>query len=382
METLQIQTNDNLSINDLVALKAQGFSVLRSAHVGNVSPYNLSLAAAGIPLLLVDHNVTGVDKNYFPELLLSQDGETRIADDGVVTSRVQTVGGSFLDEVHINGIIEALPGTDVFTNSEYLRRNERIAGEITKIALQNLAPYFERIVQSDGTTQKMNNAAGLVGSLEVLQLSNDHRAEKAAVLLPNIVDIMANFVIEQLLSERDIQYHISGPDMVIYIGSLQPELELFYEKLKREASFGARLPQTLSVQMIPAATARFATAGQFQPELLGLFAQLDDSVDVLASIARERKAFFSEGLQKDTTAKQKFITSIDKRKSAIESAIVMQAEAVPGLFVEPRQKGFITQYDVVNRGGLFVASQNKELTFRELAAVTKQLVSLRKRLRS
>lgn len=50
---LEIITEPNVSIDDLVAVQATGVSVVRSAHVGNLAPYNLSLAAAGIPILSV-----------------------------------------------------------------------------------------------------------------------------------------------------------------------------------------------------------------------------------------------------------------------------------------------------------------------------------------
>lgn len=383
METLQVQVdgNENLNINDLVTLQEQGFSVLRSAHVGNLSPYNLTLADAGIPMLLVDHNVTGVDKNYFPEQVLTQTSETVVADAGRLSCRALATNGQFLDELHIDGIRTALPQATVFSNSEYLRRNETVAGEITALAVQNFPAGFTRLALPDGSTQENANAAELVARLGVLQLTDDVRAEKSAVLLPNMVDIMANFVIEALNSEREVQYHISGPDMVRYIGTLAQDLQKFYEIIKRDASFGARLPQNLVVQVVPGADARFATTSQRSQELTDLFTQLDESDVALAALAARRKTFFTTANSLTAEARAGFSKLAEQQKSAIERAVVERAESVTGLFTESRQPGFITQYDVVQEGGLAVPQQNMTLSFSELAAVHKRLLSLRKRRR-
>ena len=383
METLQIQSNDTLSINELTALQRRGFSVMRSAHVGNLSPYNLALADAGIPLLLVDHNVTGVDKNYFPELMLTQTGQVRVAEDGTIASRTITQNGQFLDELHIAGIADALPDADVFTNTEYLQQNELVAGEITRLAVQYFPDEFERVVQSDGTTVKMGSAADVAKRIGILQLREDPRIERAAVLMPNMVNIMSNFVIEALQSERDVQYHISGPDMVLYMKDLQrvDKFKEFYEIIKREAPFGIRLPDQLTVDLVPATSARFATSAKWQPELSSLFSRLDESTVAIAALAAERKAFFASNARNDMELKRSFETASNQRSSAVERAIVEQAEQVPGLFVAPKREiGFITQYDVLQDGGLFVSPQNTERSFSELAALTKRLATLRKRI--
>lgn len=376
MEKLEIQPNDTVSINDLVGLQERGFSVMRSAHVGNLSPYNLTLAASGIRMLLVDHNVTGVDKNYFPEKQLSQGSSVELASDGLVVSRVPTSTG-FLDEQHIGAMRQALPEATFFTNTEYLQTNDSVASEITALALTYKPELFERIVKADGTTAQVANGAELVDTLGILQLASDPRAERPAVIMPNLLDILINFVVESLESDQQTQYHISGPDMIRYINSLQTDLQDLYQVVRNNASFGTRLPAVLTVQLVPAADARFATTSPYEKDLEAVFEEFDAATVALRALNTKRKNFFT---QQDQTnqARQEFIAKSNAEKLAIEQSLVQQTERVPGLFTPSRQPGFITQYDVIN-DGLAIAPANVSKPLGELSTITKELVALRKR---
>ena len=380
MESITIQPNDSVSIDDLVALKAEGFSVLRSAHVGNLSPYNLTLASVGIPMLLVDHNKTGVDKNYFPESVLSQDGEVRVAEDGKLVSRVRLDDGRFLDELHIAAITEALPEADVFTNTEYLRQNEVIAGEVALLAARNFPELFQRIVRPDGEVESSYNAAAMLGRVGVIQLSDNPRAERSAILLPNVVEIVINFVIEALNSDRDVQYHLSGPDMITYVKDkrFQKELQKLFAVVKRDASFGARLPDQLVVQLVPTAEARFATSLAYQGELEALLEQFDASTLALRAINQRRKSFFDSGAGGDYAVRQEFLTAVRAEEATQGQLIADKIDPVPGLLLAPKQTGFVTQYDVIRDGGLFVAPENTRLPIAQLTALTKRLAAIQR----
>lgn len=376
MEKLNIQPNDTVSINDLVGLQEQGFSVMRSAHVGNLSPYNLTLAASGIRMLLVDHNVTGVDKNYFPEKQLSQGASIELAPNGLVVSRVATSKG-FLDDQHIDAMQQALPEATFFTNTEYLQANDIVASEITALALTYKPELFERIVKADGTTEQVVNGAELVDAFGVLQLSSNPRAEKPAVIMPNLLDILINFVVEELESGKQTQYHISGPDMIRYINSLQKDLQDLYQIVRSNAPFGNRLPALLNVQLVPAADARFATTSQYEKDLEAVFEEFDAATIALSALNSKRKNFFSKQGQTNE-ARQQFTATSNAEKLNIERKLVQQTGRVPGLFAPARQTGFITQYDVIN-DGLAIAQANVAKPLGELSAITKELVTLRKR---
>lgn len=385
METLNIERNDQISIDDLVARQAEGFSVLRSAHVGNFSPYNLTLAAAGIPILCVDHTITDVDTNYFPETVIREGEAARIAAGGLVVCRAKVQDASqdndrFVDEFHLGRVRQAIPQAKVFTNSEYLRANETMTGEIVRAALATSPHLFERLVLSDGRTQKEPGAARMVPVLGIMQLNDDIRAEKTAVIMPNVVDIMANFVIETLQSGRDTQYHLSGPAMVRYIKTLVPDLVKLYEAVRRSASFGQRLPERLNVQLVPTAEARFATTAARRPRLESLLDTVQAAETELAELAVRRKAFFS-GHSRTPAETKAFTTQVGREQAEAEGLIAAQAATIPELFIDPGTRGFVTQFDVSAEGGLFVAPINRQGTMAELSKLYKKLLKIRERIR-
>lgn len=373
MEALTIQPNNKLSVNELVELHGEGFSVMRSAHVGNLRPYNLTLVDAGIPMLLVDHNVTGKDKNYFPGMVLSQDTATQIAADGLVSCRARTTTGSFVDEFHIAAISKAFPNSNVFTNTEYLQKNEGIAAEIVNLAVDYFPNEFKRLVLADGTTMVVNDASEYVKKLGVMQLCDDIRAERIGVLIPNMIDIAINFVIEMLATERDEQFHISGPDMIRYITAIHSELSTFYEIITQKASFGNRLPARLLVQLVPAASAVFATTKRYESQLRNIFTGLDESTVALAALGAKRKEFFMSSSKNDSVQRCLFLAEVMAQEAIVKQASVTRLKTVPGLFTSGNESGYITQYDVLKDGGLFVAPQNTNLSFQELSILASQL---------
>jgi len=384
---IDLVIDDSLSINDLVRLRNEGFSVMRSAHVGNLSPYNLALASVGIPILSVDHTITGIDKNYFPESINSQTKSETIAPLGRLVcrtvadlppSRSRIAGDArFLDEVHLNAVRQAMPGTDIFTNTEYVRSNERVVGEVVDIALNDFPEVFERLALPDGKAKQDRNAASLVKSLGVMQLNDDPRQEKTAVIMPNIVDILANFVIESMSSGKEVQYHLSGPDMVRYIGGIMPDLQAMFGRLKASASFREKIPNQIVVKLVPTALARFATTMARRDNMdlaLQTLVNTDDALDVLSG---ERKKFFASSDAGDKQKKNNFVVGVKQQESEAIRPAVDATDRMAEFFIGPGEPGFITQYDVLAEGGLYVPTVNRETSMAGLSRMLGRLTMLK-----
>lgn len=378
---LEIINDTAVSIDDLVRMQAEGFSVLRSAHVGNLSPYNLTIADASIPILSVDHTITGVDTNYFPEQELSRVQSAVIAPLGTLVCRTVSDDGRYLDERHIDAVRGAVPSADVYTNTEYLRRNEAVAGEIVNMAVREFPGVFTRLALADGTTRKDASAASRVADLGILQLTDEPRAERTTVLMPNSLDILANFVIEALRTERAVQYHLSGPDMVRYIGGLMPQLQAMYGRLVASSSFGAKLPPALEVRLVPTAPARFATTMDRRELLDSVITAYDDSQDELAALNAQRKAFFAGESARDDAARKRFLDDVRAVQTSVERQLGERTEDIPELFIDPGQSGFITQYDVAREGGLYVPEANRVRPMAVLATMVKTMQRARRSLR-
>jgi hypothetical protein len=387
---LRIEKDDGLSIDELVRRKAMGFSVLRSAHVGNLSPYNLALADAGIPILSVDHNITGVDRNYMPESIATQKSQKSIAALGRLVCRSLAEANAldpsaqdkpqFLDDFHIAAARQALPANAmIMTNTEYLRTNELVVREIVELALKEFPSIFNRLALPDGSTKKSTNASSLVKLYGIMQLNDNPREENEAVIMPNILDILANFVIESLETEQDVQYHLSGPAMVKYIDSMMPDLQELYSKLRDRASFGPRLPAKLTVKLVPTAEAKFATTLSRRSNLDSLLEAVkaaDEELDVLQGA---RKAFFTSPGAQDSAARREATNQFKDGEAAIDLVVAEKISQIPELLVEPGTSGFITQYDVLDEGGLYVPAINRQASMAELARLSARLGRIQRR---
>lgn len=386
---LIVDKDSSVSIQDLVERKDQGISVIRSAHVGNLSPYNLSLADAGIPILSVDHNVTGIDSNYMPEVVARQTRQRTVAAIGRLVCRSvvscecvrndQQAPRQFLDDLHIGAVRKAVPNAAIMTNTEYLRANESVVQEIVSLALKEFPCVFTRTSQPDGSTKKEPNAASLVNTLGIMQLNDDPRAEQEAVIMPNILDILANFVIESLESESDIQYHLSGPAMIKYIDGLLPELQALYARCKWSPSLGPRLPDTLTVKLVPTADARFATTATRKTKLDEVLQANQEAEAELLGLQAERKSFFSSPSSKNNGTRSSFLASVNEREKALDLKVAEKLSTIPEVLINPGTPGFITQYDLIEEGGLYVAPVNTTASMAELARLSLRLMGIQRR---
>jgi len=112
-----------------------------------------------------------------------------------------------------------------------------------------------RSVNSSGQVSKKTQSFLSDSALEtdVFQFTND----SSGWVTPNRVQIIFDLVYQSLSSGRDTVYHLSGPQMVQYIGAqkLQSDLQLMYDEVRQ---YVPALPLTLKVCIVPVAGARFA----------------------------------------------------------------------------------------------------------------------------
>lgn len=384
---LIIERDDTPSVNDLVLEKNRGVSVIRTPHVGNMAPYNLTIADSGIPMVVVDHNITGVDKNYRPESIINQTAEQPIASVGQLTLRAvagsmpeqvlaMVNGGRFLDEVHLSAIRTILPNARLVSNTEYFRQNSAIAEEIVGIVLASKPEIFDRKICSDGSISDRQPFADQVTSKGLMQLNDDPRTGEA-ILAPLEVDILVGFLAEAIKTELDRQYHLSGPDMVRYIVGKIPLLQELYAEIKARASFGSKLPDELNVRLVPSADAKFATTLKRKDALDELISTQAEVVKELADV----DGWVTDNRPVDPARTAKFDSRTQSRKDAINRALIEKIAVIPELFVKSGDRGSLTQYDLVEEGGLYVAPINRELPMFALAATYAHLSEVRKRFR-
>jgi len=251
---LQIENNyDQVSLMNLAALREQGYSVVKSPHVGNQHPCNLVCAALGIPLEMVSFTQGVRDKNFHPHVRIQNGQSVSLYDSDTWTQFATTPGGQTATEYHQSAMQQVFSGTEIMTDMERMRLYPALAAAVLQATniKRNQSVWYRR-VSAEGQVTKRSAGQLSQADLEsnVFQFSND----LSGWVIPNKVHIIFSMVYQALSSGRDVVYHLSGPQMVHYIDGLREELSLLYDLVRHRIP---DLPFTLRLRVVPVATARF-----------------------------------------------------------------------------------------------------------------------------
>lgn len=401
--SININLDPSLSLENIAAAQQQGFSVMRSAHVGNARGYNLAVASMGIPMLLVDHNIVSQfphevgDRNYLPGSIVTREAiqplkVSRVGGLALRTEVINPFSGDleFVDQLHANRLKQAFPNTEVITNTNYLRDEETIAGEISGIALADMPELFTRAIESDGTVHKSKHGlADLAPNYGILQLNDGPRTERG-LLMPNEVDIVINFAIEAIRSGKDTQIHLSGPDMQVYAVETKSRYTLnkIYQSVLEQASFSKQLPETLNVQLVPADQARFVTTR----ERLNVTRNIFDWLRYETTQIKEPKSnYFKQRPSTDTQDIADFLASFRIKEDQVSSGLAQAVSDASEIFVDSKDAPFVSQYDVlklidvphdwipIGPAGFAMPAENSSLNMSELRGLHTRLKKIRGR---
>ena len=166
---LVIRQRPDLSLADLQRIQAGGGAVMRSAHFGNWSPSNLSVAALGLRCVLINTTMTGRDTTYHPSgVIVGRRFHPGLAAPGnalVVLTRVRRTPkvpgveaffdeGTNLADGHLDALNQAVPGAAIDTYEDYLRRHEDLATAVVEICADAAPDLWRRRADADrGVTE-------------------------------------------------------------------------------------------------------------------------------------------------------------------------------------------------------------------------------------
>ena len=315
-----LRVRDDLSMNDIVQL-GRNHLVKVTPHVGNWTPARLVLPTLGISILCVDHTIGLKDRNAHPHLLIRAgeahvlcDGADRLTTHSCVTQNtncgLHPVGKS-LSAVHIDTIRSLYPAADILTHCEYLQE----CRDITLTVLEE-ATNFSR----SGTWWRQVNEEGVVS-----QFRSKHLPRSWGEYLPNIfpitnsrqgwlihnrVSILMDVILQSQMGKEAEIYHLSGPDMVRYLGGEIETISAMYDHVRKRLGF---IQETITFNLIPFASFRFAS--------------------------RRSQALACERLCEELTT-----TSPDEK---ILRACVAEAQDI---FSETEAKNYFTQHDQLSTG--------------------------------
>jgi hypothetical protein len=298
----ELRVRDDLSVDDITRL-AQSHVVRVTPHVGNWTPARLVLPTLGLSILCVDHTIANRDINAHPHLII-KGGEKRaickhvdrLTTHAYVTEALPNYGiGTSLTEVHVGAMRKLFPTADIKTHSEHLKEEREITLAVLEEAMGlSRSMVWWRKVDCDGLVRQFRKKelprTWAEYAHDIFPLTN----EKEGWLVHNRIAILMDVVLQSRLGTESEIYHLSGPDMVRYLGSEIESLSRLYDRVRTRLG----LPQgTITFNLVPFASFRFATRQSQADACEKLCTKLaEPAFDVahMRSYASEASDIFSE----------------------------------------------------------------------------------------
>jgi hypothetical protein len=281
-----------ISLAALCQLMREGFSVLKTPHVGNQHPSNLVCASLGIPLNMVSFTLGARDKNFHPHLRISHGTSLQLTDPTVWTPFATLADGTPLEAYHQASVRERFRHLSVSTDWEVMLAHRELAAQLLRIATSTVHQLWYRRVDHDGSVTTQPEVAGFGWKqieLDVFRFTN----ASSGWIVPNRVHLLFHLVRQSLESERDVVYHLSGPQLVGYIEGIKHSLGLIYDALRNEVP---SLPRLLKVYIVPVASCRFVTVTDRQSDLDAVIDTIKWYESLPPANRRLAKARFAEAL--------------------------------------------------------------------------------------
>ena len=244
-----------ISLNDLVQLRRDGYSVLKSPHVGNQHPSNLVCAALGIPLEMVSFTQGSRDVNFHPHMRIKDGRAASLYEPNCWTPFAALPCGTSAVDAHQASVKRVFPAVDICTDIERMHTERELAEKVLVSTNATIKQLWYRKVDACGVVQSVQNVERLSDAdieSSVFQFTNGGEGW----IIPNRVHILFDLAYQALSSGKDTIYHLSGPQMVGYIGRIKNSLDMGYAAMR---TCIPELPETLTVRIVPVSMCRFVT---------------------------------------------------------------------------------------------------------------------------
>jgi hypothetical protein len=374
-----VQVDDSMPIGELLTENQDpNISIKRSAHVGNMFGADLILASLGMNMLLVDANYGERDKLYYPQFKVDEEKALeQIACPRTLSLANTTYAGQPLNSVSIASLADAFGNTSVVSDSQFVGNNGAIVEQIISTLLPQYSSQFTRSVASNGIPQEVIRLPKTID--DILLLGDD---KSTGAIIPNVMNILIDFVTEAINYQTSFITHISGPTMVSYISEIMPLMNAMYEKLVNSS---LNLPNILTVRLVPAAGVRFVVAASQAEDMDELLSLQAEYVQVLSDVSVAKKTLATSNVK---ATKSQFDQIVVPQKT-IQEAIKRKLGSLPQLFyvASPvsNTPSYTSQYSALRNGadgipgaGLYIPARVIERPISQITAEFKQLEQVRK----
>jgi hypothetical protein len=351
--TFEVRLRPDLSLADLKRTDAGGGAVMRSAHFGNWSPSNLSVAALGLRCVLVNTTMTGRDVTYHPTGLvvgrrfhggLASPGNALVVLTGVRRPpRLPGIEelfpvGANLAQAHLDALRKAVPPAVVETHEEYLHRRPDLAASLLE-ACADEAPelWRRRADECRGVVERDGDATAVTWARLAADGVLGFSADRSGWLIPKAVIILTMAVLDAVIHRTSEVYHLSGPSMVHYIGELREVLHRLYRAVAPRLG----LPQRLVFHLAPTA---LMTLGAPETDRAALDRLVDAWLAVEATRGRERPSTSGVPTGHDDVLRRR-----KRERTRAHAELAWAAAGCPTPFHRTARPTFCSQYDLLLR---------------------------------
>ena len=250
---------------------------MRSAHPGNWSPSNLSVAALGLRCVLTDLTLTGADNIYHPSGIIVgrrfYSGLCRRSRSLVTRTRIRDSvrrkppaglddwfpGGKNLAQAHCDALRKAVPVSEVTFFSDYLVEDADFALRAIEIAANTMPHLWRRMNVPDvGVVDVSSRDAAEAprSGWPSVQPSGWLDIERVGVfgvtnpdygwLIPVEVMCLMMAVLDGRRFSTPEVYHLSGVQMMNYVSGITPALQGLYAAAAEQLNLPGRFVLNLA----------------------------------------------------------------------------------------------------------------------------------------
>ena len=164
-------------------------------------------------------------------------------------------------------------------------------------------------------------------------------------IIPNAWNILSDGLIGATVTGRDTIYSLSGPDMIAYAPRLTPDLSRWYDMLRDKLN--PKLPETLTIALVPVADMRFVTTRDRAYALDALI----DAYLRMRTARRQAGARF-DGLSR--AERSAMICQIETERKNHLHDFQDALQNCPEVFYRIEDANCLTQYDLLSGKELYV----------------------------
>ena len=368
---------NDLSIADLARLRAQGFSVGRSSHSGNLYPANLAMAATNAADMIMYDRVTGAkDRVSHPHLVIKGGKQERIACQHkmAVKGRVETTSvfdpkrvqsGEVVAECHKSAMQQAFPDATVMTQTDYLSANAELVWKILEeVGRINPHRFYRRIDDRGNIEQKLSRGQSMTWEAllpDIFGFTNS----QSGWLQDNVLNVLVCAVVESVRTGSNVVYHTSGVDMDGYMDQMLPDLSSLYDHLVKR---GIVPPRDLEFSLAVITPMRFCGDPTYASAMTELFETLKEHRQFESRVGGQIRLA-------DQANRKGVIAQVSAERNQLKSKIVEIVQSMPGLMYRPQEANFYSQYDALNKG-LFVLEEAVTTPLCELASMVQTVARI------